>query len=113
MLTVDLLHEVELGVWKALLLHLVQMLHACGANTVHEFNEQYELLNWELQAPRSTQASFRAVPPFSDKIRHFEDNVSDMKRLAGHDFEDLLQVRGLSVFGHPDVHNTSVYPSLH
>jgi len=32
------------------------------------------------------------VTAFSDKIRRFEGNVSEMKRLAGHDFEDLLQV---------------------
>ena len=32
------------------------------------------------------------VAAFGDKIRRFEGNVSEMKRLAGHDFEDLLQV---------------------
>lgn len=41
MLTVDLLHEVELGVWKALLTHLIRMLHANGADKVHEFDERY------------------------------------------------------------------------
>ena len=29
---------------------------------------------------------------FGDKIRHFEGNVSEMKQLTGHNFEDLLQV---------------------
>lgn len=42
MLTVDLLHEVELGVVKALILHLVRMLHACGADKIHEFDERYQ-----------------------------------------------------------------------
>ena len=32
------------------------------------------------------------VSAFGDKIHHFEGNVSEMKQLAGHDFEDLLQV---------------------
>lgn len=32
------------------------------------------------------------VPTFGDEIRRFEGNVSDMKRLAGHDLEDVLQV---------------------
>ena len=41
MLTVDLLHEVELGVWKVLLIHLIWMLHACGADKVHEFDKWY------------------------------------------------------------------------
>lgn len=37
--------------------------------------------------------SFRQVPVFGETtIRSFDGNVSKMKRLAGHDFEDLLQV---------------------
>ena len=40
-----------------------------------------------------TFVSFRQVPAFGETtIRRFEGNVSEMKRLAGHDFEDLLQV---------------------
>ena len=49
MLTVDLLHEVELGVWKALFIHLVRMLHACGADKVHEFDKRCGLLDVELE----------------------------------------------------------------
>ena len=30
MLVVDLLHEFELGVWKSLFMHLVQLLYAAG-----------------------------------------------------------------------------------
>lgn len=40
----------------------------------------------------SPRNRFRRVPAFGDKIRRFEGNVSDMKRLAGHDLEDVLQV---------------------
>lgn len=29
----------------------------------------------------------------SSTIRHFSNNASEMKKLAAHDFEDLLQVR--------------------
>ena len=32
------------------------------------------------------------ISAFGDKIRRFKGNVSEMKRLTGHDFEDLLQV---------------------
>jgi hypothetical protein len=35
------------------------------------------------------------VPAFGDKICRFDGNVSEMKRLAGHDLEDVLQVGGL------------------
>ena len=43
MLTVDLLHEVELGMWKALLTHLIRILHTGGADNVHVFDERYGL----------------------------------------------------------------------
>jgi hypothetical protein len=37
--------------------------------------------------------SFRQVPTFGqDTIRRFSNNVSELKRLAARDFEDLLQV---------------------
>lgn len=93
MLTVDLLHEVELGVWKALLLHLIRMLNACGADQVHTFDERCGLLGVEPDYPCSPQTSFRLVPTFGDKIRRFDGNISEMKRLAGHDLEDTLQAR--------------------
>ena len=101
MLTVDLLHEVELGVWKALLTHLIRMLNFCGADKVREFDERYASLYMDtLEQPRLPPTSFRMVAAFGDKIRRFEGNVSDMKRLAGHDFEDILQVHGrVSVMG--------------
>lgn len=33
------------------------------------------------------------VPPFGQTIRRFSNNVSEMKKLAARDFEDMLQVR--------------------
>lgn len=42
MLVPDLLHEVELGITKNLLQHLVRMLEALpGVRPVAEFNQQY------------------------------------------------------------------------
>jgi len=36
--------------------------------------------------------SFRQIPVFGETtIRRFEGDVSEMKKLAAHDFEDLLQ----------------------
>ncbi|KIJ60801.1 hypothetical protein HYDPIDRAFT_58430, partial [Hydnomerulius pinastri MD-312] len=63
---VDLLHEFELGVWKAIFTHLMRILFAARGVAVQE-------LNW-----RGT-------------IRRFHKNASAMKRLAARDFEDLLQ----------------------
>ncbi|KIO16448.1 hypothetical protein M407DRAFT_40576, partial [Tulasnella calospora MUT 4182] len=41
MLCIDILHEFELGVWKALLQHLIRMLHAVGENKVVELDRRY------------------------------------------------------------------------
>ncbi|KAE9410585.1 hypothetical protein BT96DRAFT_984098 [Gymnopus androsaceus JB14] len=71
---VDLMHEVELGVFKDLFTHLIQMCHAMGKDTVQELNER-----------------FRKIPTFGrSTIRWFVNNVSEMKKLGARDFEDLL-----------------------
>lgn len=41
MLVVDQMHEFELGVWKALLKHLIRMLYAQGTNSVDKLNARY------------------------------------------------------------------------
>jgi len=40
LLTVDLLHKFELGVWKALLTHILQILTAHSANAINEFDRR-------------------------------------------------------------------------
>ncbi|GJJ13554.1 hypothetical protein Clacol_007809 [Clathrus columnatus] len=75
MLVVDLMHEIELGVWKALFTHLVRMLYSIGETSVDELN-----------------ARFRLIPTFGvSTIRPFAADVSQMKKLAVHNFEDILQ----------------------
>jgi hypothetical protein len=39
-LVVDLLHEVELGVWKAILQHLIRMLYSLGVDYVQELDKR-------------------------------------------------------------------------
>ena len=41
MLVVDIMHEFELGVWKAVLIHLIRILHSLGQDKVDIFNERY------------------------------------------------------------------------
>lgn len=36
----DLLHEFELGVWKAVFTHLVRILHAAGGGTISTLNKR-------------------------------------------------------------------------
>ncbi len=76
MFVYDLLHEFELGVWKADFTHILRVLYALGGDRIQKLNER-----------------FRAVPTFGrDTIRRFGVNVSGMKKLAARDFEDILQV---------------------
>jgi hypothetical protein len=104
LLTVDLLHEVELGVWKALLTHIIRILSVHSPEHVNELDRRYLLApgSWciadqlpgHLHGPR-----FRLIAPFGkDKIRRFSNNASQMKKLAAHHFEDLLQVWGIWAF---------------
>lgn len=37
----DLLHEFELGVWKAVFTHLIRILYAVGSDKVSLLNERY------------------------------------------------------------------------
>ncbi|THV05942.1 hypothetical protein K435DRAFT_816082 [Dendrothele bispora CBS 962.96] len=72
----DVLHELELGVWKAVLTHFIRILFAYGNDTVQELDARYR------QVPRFGQ----------DTIRKIRNNVSAMKQFAARDFEDILQV---------------------
>ena len=38
----DLLHEFELGVWKATFAHLVRILYAQGGDSIQMLNTRYE-----------------------------------------------------------------------
>ncbi|PBK70762.1 hypothetical protein ARMSODRAFT_1083781 [Armillaria solidipes] len=75
MFVVDLLHEIKLGTWKALFIHLLRLCQCYGADLVQELNRR-----------------FRMVPTFGrGTIRRFNNNVSDLKNFAARDYEDILQ----------------------
>ncbi|KAG6808398.1 hypothetical protein H0H92_004278 [Tricholoma furcatifolium] len=75
---VDVLHEIELGVIKHTFAHLIRMLYTLGAGSVAQLDRNYRRIS---TFGRST-------------IRKFSNNVSEMKKLAGRDFEDILQCAG-------------------
>ncbi|KZT37964.1 hypothetical protein SISSUDRAFT_1129151 [Sistotremastrum suecicum HHB10207 ss-3] len=92
-LVVHILHEFEIGEWKGVLTHLIRILYSYDANMVYELDTRY-----------------RMVPPFGDyTIRKFRANVSQLKRLAARDYEDLLQV-AIPVFKglFPEPHDTAI-----
>jgi hypothetical protein len=41
LLTIDLLHEVELGVWKALFTHIIRILSAHSPESVNELDRRF------------------------------------------------------------------------
>ena len=45
-----------------------------------------------LLAPDPPNLRFREIVSFGSTIRRFTNNVSDLKKLAARDFEDILQV---------------------
>ena len=94
MMVVDLLHEFELGVWKALFTHLIRILHAASERPgalVDVLNTRY-VCSTNRGACSHDPSRFRQVPTFGQfTIRCFHNNVSEMKRLAARDFEDILQ----------------------
>jgi hypothetical protein len=101
MLVVDIMHECELGTWKALFTHLIRLLYALPGGTqlvatldsrYVEFIMKLSLLANELPTSH-LHLRFRQVPTFGNGvIRKFANNTSEMKRLAARDFEDILQV---------------------
>lgn len=103
LLTVDLLHEVELGVWKALFTHIIRMLSAHSPESVHKLDQRYShhsvAIYRRFNPSKSPNVRFRLIKPFGkDKIRRFSNNASQMKKLAAHHFEDLLQVQSHNSF---------------
>jgi hypothetical protein len=54
------------------------------------------------------------VPQFGQTIRKFTNNVSEMKKLAARDYEDLLQVNACSAYYniHPYTEFIVLYTSI-
>ncbi|KAG8905951.1 hypothetical protein FRC01_008188, partial [Tulasnella sp. 417] len=75
-LVVDLMHEFELGVWKAVFIHLIRILYTRGKDVVNEFNRRFRCIG---NFGKSTIRSFAYM------------NVTDMKNWAARTFEDCLQ----------------------
>ncbi|KAG2055844.1 hypothetical protein BDR06DRAFT_1044714 [Suillus hirtellus] len=75
MLVVDLLHEFELGVFKAVFKHLIRLLHAINLEKITVLNECFHL-----------------IPSFGrGTIQRFPSSVSDVRHNAAWHFEDVLQ----------------------
>jgi hypothetical protein len=100
MLVVDLMHEFELGVWRAIFIHLLRILDSESETLKHELDKRYTL--YYLGNSRHLWLSlfrFREIPPFGhdgDGVRKITSNRSELKKMTAHDFEDMLQVGALT-----------------
>jgi hypothetical protein len=94
MFVVDLLHEVELGVWKAVFIHMLRLLDCQNENLKYELDRRQVSVNLLRDCTDSdSPIRFREIPPFGvDGIRRITTNRSELKRMTAHDFEDMLQV---------------------
>lgn len=86
------MHEFELGVWKAIFIHLLRILDCL--NKTHDLDQRQVLL--QVRWPNTdTLVRFWEIPPFGiDGIRKITSNRSELKKLTAHDYEDLLLVCG-------------------
>lgn len=93
MMVVDLLHEFEIGVWKAIFTHLIRILYAFGQDTIQDLNQRFLVIIPPSLISLNGDSRYRDVPTFGrSTIRRFSTNVSAMKKLAARNFEDMLQV---------------------
>jgi hypothetical protein len=92
MLIVDLMREFELGVWRAVFIHLLQILDCHDESLQHELDRRYAYLKLP-EAATLIALRFREIPPFGrDGIRQTTLNRSELKKMTAHDYEDMLQV---------------------
>ena len=94
MLVVDLLHKFELGIWKALFIHLLRILDSRPGISLTELDQWWDCYKSTYYSNlKFLLLSYCQVPKFGcDTIQRFRRNVSEMKWTTAHDFEDLLQV---------------------
>jgi hypothetical protein len=90
MLVVDLMHEYELGVWKATFIHLLRILDCL--NKIHDLDQRQALSHFTWLTT-DTLIRFREIPPFGiDGIRKITSNRSELKKMTAHEYEDMLLV---------------------
>jgi hypothetical protein len=97
MLAVDLMHEVELGVWKAFFIHLLRILDCVNESLKHELDRRQALFEAFRRLGTDISIRFREIPPFGvDGIRKIRSNRSELKKMTAHDYEDMLQVGAIA-----------------
>ncbi|EGO23151.1 hypothetical protein SERLADRAFT_371382 [Serpula lacrymans var. lacrymans S7.9] len=97
MFVVNFMHEVELGVWRSLFVHVLWILDTVNGGLLDRMDLRY-----------------RQIPTYrSDTIRQFTTNTSEMRRVTAHHLENLLQC-AIPVFNGLilEPHNTQILSLL-
>jgi hypothetical protein len=99
MLAIDLMHEVELGIWKAVFIHLLHILDCQNESLKHELDRRQVVRSLSMFGA-DMSIRFQEIPPFRvDGIRKIRSNRSELKKMTAHDYEDILQVGVTSILG--------------
>jgi hypothetical protein len=96
----DLMHDFELGGWRALFIHILRILDSVDAKLLTEVDRRYvSPLSAAHTNLMMVMRRYREISAFGkDAIRRFPESVSEMKRLTARDLENLLQVRQSLLF---------------
>jgi len=100
------MHEFELGIWKAVFIHLLRILDCEAESLKHKLDTRYAYLDLQV-AVILIIFRFREIPPFGrDGVRKTRSNRSVSKKMTAHDYEATLQC-AIPVFDHllPEPHN--------
>ena len=99
MLVVDLLHEFEFGVWKALLFtYFMRQAVAQMTLWLSLTNGKFEFLSFNQSGSIQTNSTLLISTFGHGTIRTFAANLSEIKKLAARNFEDLLQMKLCPLF---------------
>ena len=92
-MSVDPMHDDELGVGKGIVMHILRLLQAQGGGATEEFDARSVLSKTTTALTPLIASSFRQVPTFGrDTIRKFGGSVSSLKKKTARGFEDIMQV---------------------
>ena len=74
MFTSDVMHEVELGWWKQIYMHILRILEALGGQRIYIFNDRYVGANISMLKDELTR-SFLQVSTGSDLWQRYHSQV--------------------------------------
>ena len=122
MLVIDLLHEFELGVWKAIFAHLLRLLDSLKPSMVHEVDRRWGFLKWLrdfsfrwhhlaiVKCLRLAVIQFDTSAPILPRWKKWRPETLRICYWCGHFFRFILSLTVMSVL-HSCLWETSAWAS--